>query len=76
LKLDLFSALGETRRHLEIAQSQLINKEQEIISLKAKIAEVMAVIPLSANGDVSYGTHHDDVTNGSVFIPKAKNGLL
>jgi TolA-binding protein len=80
LKLDLFSALGETRRHLEIAQSQLINKEQEIISLKAKIAEVMAVMPLSA-----YGTHHsppppltehDDVTNGSVFISKAKNGLL
>ena len=83
LKLDLFSALGETRRHLEIAQSQLINKEQEIISLKAKIAEVMAVMPLSANGDTSYGTHHsppltehDDVTTGSVFIPKAKNGLL
>jgi hypothetical protein len=85
LKLDLFSALGETRRHLEIAQSQLINKEQEIISLKAKIAEVMAVMPLSANGDTSYGTHHsppppltehDDVTNGSVFIPKAKNVLL
>ena len=85
LKLDLFSALGETRRHLEIAQSQLINKEQEIISLKAKIAEVMAVMPLSANGDTSYGTHHsppppltehDDVTNGSVFISKAKNGLL
>jgi hypothetical protein len=45
----------------------------------------MAVMPLSANGDTSYGTHHsppplltvhDDVTNGSVFIPKAKNGLL
>lgn len=88
LKLDLFSALGETRRRLEIAQGQIISKEQEIISLKAKIAEVMAVMPLSANGDTSqvYGNHHsppppplaehDDVNNGSVFIPKAKNGLL
>ena len=87
LKLDLFSALGETRRHLEIAQGQLMNKEQEIIGLKAKIAEVMAVMPLSTNGDTRqvYGTHHsppppltehDDVSNGPVFIPKAKNGLL
>jgi DNA repair exonuclease SbcCD ATPase subunit len=87
LKLDLFSALGETRRHLEIAQGQLMSKEQEIISLKAKIAEVMAVMPLSTNGDTPqvYGSHHsppppltdhDDVSNGSVFIPKAKNGLL
>ena len=89
LKLDLFSALGETRRRLEIAQGQIISKEQEIINLKAKIAEVMAVMPLSANGDAGqvYGNHHspppppalaehEDVTNGSVFIPKAKNGLL
>lgn len=87
LKLDLFSALGETRRRLEISQSQLINKEQEIMSLKAKIAEVMAVMPLSANGEAPqvYASHHsppppiadlDDVTNGTVFIPKAKNGLL
>ena len=87
LKLDLFSALGETRRRLEISQGQVISKEQEIMSLKAKIAEVMAVMPLSANGDAPqvYGTHHspppplgehDDVTNGPVFIPKAANGLL
>ena len=86
LKLDLFSALGETRRRLEIAQGQLISKDQEIMNLKAKIAEVMAVMPLSANGDAQqvYGSHHsppplaehDDVNNGSVFIPKAKNGLL
>ncbi|XP_028415278.1 macoilin-like [Dendronephthya gigantea] len=88
LKLDLFSALGETRRRLEISQGQLISKEQEIVNLKARIAEVMAVMPLSANGDAGqvYGSHHspppppladhEDVTNGSVFIPKAKNGLL
>lgn len=86
LKLDLFSALGETRRQLEISQGQLISKDQEIESLKAKIAEVMAVMPLSSNGDTTqvYGSHpitpplrdHDEVSNGSVFIPKGKNGLL
>lgn len=86
LKLDLFSALGEARRRLEISQGQLIVKDQEINSLKAKIAEVMAVMPLSSNGDTSqvYGSHpitppltdHDDLSNGSVYIPKAKNGLL
>ena len=69
LKLDLFSALGETRRHLEIAQSQLINKEQEIINLKAKIAEVMAVMPLSANGDTSYGTHHSPPSQSMMTSP-------
>lgn len=88
LKLDLFSALGETRRRLEIAQGQLMNKEQEIINLRGKIAEVMAVMPLAtANGDSHqvYTSHHsppppltshDDVTSGTVFIPKAKNCLL
>lgn len=87
LKLDLFSALGETRRHLEIAQGQLINKEQEIIGLKARIAEVMAVMPLGTNGDTPqvYGTHHspppslsehDEISNGQVYISKTKNGLM
>lgn len=86
LKLDLFSALGETRRRLELSQVQLISKDHEIVSLKAKIAEVMAVMPLSSNSDSSqvYGNHPitpplgdlEDVPNGSIFIPKGKNGLL
>lgn len=83
LKLDLFSALGDTRRRLEISQGQVINKDREVISLKAKIAEVMAVMPLSSNNDSSqvYGNpitpplgDHEDVSNG--FIAKAKNGLI
>lgn len=86
LKLDLFSALGETRRRLELSQGQLLSKDQEIVSLKAKIAEVMAVMPLSSNGDSSpvYGNHpitpplgdRENVPNGSVFIPNGKNGIL
>jgi len=45
LKLDLFSALGDTRRQLEIVQSQYKSKCNEVDHLKAKIAEVMAVMP-------------------------------
>ncbi len=45
LKLDLFSALGDTRRQLEIAQANLKTKDREIETLKLKIAEVMAVMP-------------------------------
>ncbi|KAJ7385692.1 transmembrane protein 57 [Desmophyllum pertusum] len=45
LKLDLFSALGDTRRQLEIAQANLKTKDRDIETLKLKIAEVMAVMP-------------------------------
>lgn len=45
LKLDLFSALGDTRRQLEIAQTSLKSKDREVEALKLKIAEVMAVMP-------------------------------
>ncbi|KAM9738216.1 macoilin-1 isoform 2-T2 [Menidia menidia] len=45
IKLDLFSALGDAKRQLEIAQGQIHQREQEIAELKQKIAEVMAVMP-------------------------------
>ena len=45
LKLDLFSALGDTRRQLEIAQNKLACRDRELDGLKAKIAEAMAVMP-------------------------------
>ncbi|KAF5893197.1 macoilin-1 [Clarias magur] len=45
IKLDLFSALGDAKRQLEIAQGHIFQKEQEIKELKQKIAEVMAVMP-------------------------------
>ncbi|KAG1656163.1 Macoilin [Nymphon striatum] len=48
LKLDLFSALGEAKRQLEIAQSLMNMKDKEIDDLKGKMAEVMAVMPPSA----------------------------
>ncbi|XP_062324713.1 macoilin-2 [Osmerus eperlanus] len=54
IKLDLFSALGDAKRQLEIAQGQILQKDQEIKDLKQKIAEVMAVMPsISYTGDTS-----------------------
>ncbi|XP_051927889.1 macoilin-like [Hippocampus zosterae] len=54
IKLDLFSALGDAKRQLEIAQGQIHQREQEIAELKQKIAEVMAVMPsLSYSADSS-----------------------
>uniref|UniRef100_A0A3Q3L374 Si:dkey-12h9.6 n=1 Tax=Mastacembelus armatus TaxID=205130 RepID=A0A3Q3L374_9TELE len=45
IKLDLFSALGDARRQLEIAQGLLMKQDREISEMKQKIAEVMAVSP-------------------------------
>ena len=70
LKLDLFSALGDARRQLEIVQGQLAGKEQEVELMKAKIAEVMAI---SHFGNV------DDIvlpTTSSSYIPVTKNGVI
>ncbi|XP_064628490.1 macoilin-like [Lineus longissimus] len=49
LKLDLFSALGEAKRQIEI-QSELHNqKDRQIAELKSKIAEVMALMPTTTS---------------------------
>ncbi|XP_056154625.1 macoilin-1 isoform X1 [Lampris incognitus] len=61
IKLDLFSALGDAKRQLEIAQGQIHQREQEIADLKQKIAEVMAVMP-----SLSYST---DGSNLSPVTP-------
>jgi len=53
LKLDLFSALGETRRQYEIVQNQLKSKCNEVDLLKGKIAEVMAVMPPQYHSSLS-----------------------
>lgn len=45
VKLDLFSALGDARRQLEIASCAVRTKEKEIIDLKAKIVQLLAVMP-------------------------------
>ncbi|XP_017320164.1 macoilin-2 [Ictalurus punctatus] len=61
IKLDLFSALGDAKRQLEIAQGQILQKDQEIKDLKQKIAEVMAVMP-----SITYST---DTSNMNPVTP-------
>nr|XP_014346877.1 PREDICTED: macoilin-1-like [Latimeria chalumnae] len=59
IKLDLFSALGDARRQLEIAQGKVIKQDQEIVELKQKIAEVMAVMPgISYAVTTSFSPHY------------------
>ncbi|XP_023037601.1 macoilin isoform X2 [Drosophila willistoni] len=45
VKLDLFSALGAAKRQLEISDCNRRSKEDEVIDLKAKIAQLLAVMP-------------------------------
>ncbi|XP_068144549.1 macoilin-2 isoform X1 [Drosophila tropicalis] len=45
VKLDLFSALGAAKRQLEISECNRRSKEDEVIDLKAKIAQLLAVMP-------------------------------
>ncbi|BES92042.1 Transmembrane protein [Nesidiocoris tenuis] len=56
IKLDLFSALGEAKRHLEIRDSHIRNQEREIEELKAKLAQVLAVMP-GASDFLTSGQH-------------------
>ncbi|CAL8297867.1 unnamed protein product [Lota lota] len=75
IKLDLFSALGDAKRQLEIAQGQLHQREQEIADLKQRIAEVMAVMPsLSYSTD---GGNHSPVAPhySSKFMDSSPSSL-
>uniref|UniRef100_A0A673ZXE7 Macoilin 1b n=1 Tax=Salmo trutta TaxID=8032 RepID=A0A673ZXE7_SALTR len=75
IKLDLFSALGDAKRQLEIAQGQIPQKDQEIKDLKQKIAEVMAVMP-----SISYTAESSNMTPvaphySSKFMDTSPSGL-
>ncbi|XP_020299554.1 macoilin-1-like isoform X2 [Pseudomyrmex gracilis] len=50
IKLDLFSALGEVKRQLEIRESLIRSQEKEIEMLKTKIAQDLAVMPQDTFG--------------------------
>ena len=92
LKLDLFSALGETRRQLEITQNKLTSSEREREALKAKVAEAMAVMPTAGYSSEPsvpcfpanhVSAAHDVNLHGRsldpsapCYVPAHKNGLL
>uniref|UniRef100_A0A2M4CHJ4 Macoilin-2 n=1 Tax=Anopheles darlingi TaxID=43151 RepID=A0A2M4CHJ4_ANODA len=62
VKMDLFSALGGTRRELDIATCTLRAKEKEILDLNAKIVQMLALMPndsLCLSGPVGPGTGQD-----------------
>jgi len=50
IKMDLFSALGEAKRQLQIRETMLMAKDREILDLKGNIAEMLAVMPGTAGG--------------------------
>ncbi|GAB0093985.1 hypothetical protein DMENIID0001_091830 [Sergentomyia squamirostris] len=50
-KLDLFSALGEARREVEIKDAHIRNMEKEMLELKGKIAQLLAVMPAMPTSD-------------------------
>jgi len=60
IKMDLFSALGEAKRQLQIRENMLMVKDREILDLKANIAEMLAVMP----GSVGAGGHGGGVGAG------------
>jgi hypothetical protein len=45
IKMDLFTALGETRRQLEMSQMLLQQRDKEVDELMGKLTELMAVLP-------------------------------
>jgi len=55
IKMDLFSALGEAKRQLQIRENMLMTKDREILDLKGNIAEMLAVMPGSGLGSSMSG---------------------
>ncbi|CAL4065981.1 unnamed protein product [Meganyctiphanes norvegica] len=68
VKLDLFSALGEAKRQLEISQALVIGKDKEIEELKAKITEVLAVCPPTSFTSTSLD--HSNIHYTSKLLPQ------
>nr|CAB3263586.1 macoilin [Phallusia mammillata] len=47
LKLDLFSALGDVKRQLELAHGAIYKRDAEIADLKARLTEFLSIVPES-----------------------------
>ncbi|KRT78572.1 hypothetical protein AMK59_8581 [Oryctes borbonicus] len=76
IKLDLFSALGEAKRQLEIKDMAIKTQEKEIEELKSKIAQVLAVMPNDTFGGPTPSSAMSRVrlsesTPGSTLDPNA-----
>nr|AAX11930.1 macoilin [Ciona savignyi] len=47
LKLDLFSALGDVKRQLELAHGAIYKRDAEIVDLKSRLADILSILPES-----------------------------
>ncbi|XP_076820237.1 macoilin-like [Clavelina lepadiformis] len=45
LKLDLFSALGDVKRQLELAHGIIYKRDAEIADLKARMSDILSILP-------------------------------
>lgn len=67
-KQDLFSALGKERNEIKILQNTVAEKDAEILDLKSKVAEVMALIPSPTSS--SYHNHTNERNSSPLFATK------
>jgi len=75
IKMDLFSALGETKRQIELQHSLLLQKDALIGELKSKVAEVMALVPSSGFNSLCSAacSSHSTVVSQSTLNPQASD---
>ncbi|KAK6628136.1 hypothetical protein RUM44_010619 [Polyplax serrata] len=78
IKLDLFSALGEAKRQLEIRENVIRNQEKELEELKGKMAQVLAVMPSETfcpSPPPSTGTSKFRLSDGHLTCFASDNGF-
>ncbi|VDI03090.1 Hypothetical predicted protein [Mytilus galloprovincialis] len=68
IKLDLFSALGEAKRQIEILKGYLIEKDRELADIKSKIAEAMALHMIPTSSACMNGT--DTIMTSPLYSSK------
>lgn len=80
LKLDLFSALGEAKRQMEILQGIIQKKDQEIVDLKSKLSEVMALMPPSSSDGMSLSSSGSSspspLYSNAIGQQQSENGMI
>ena len=70
IKLDLFSALGEAKRQIEILKGLLIEKDRELADIKSKIAEAMALHMIPTTSACMNGIDTDSVMTSPLYSNK------
>lgn len=69
VKMDLFSALGEAKREVSMKDDLVRSQKDHITELKAKIAEVLAVMPHSASAAAASAAAGATAPAGAIGAP-------